>query len=103
MLRDQLTDASIGSAGSKLVATGASITGIGWLTTTTGIAFLGLLVTIFGAAIAWYYKHREDVRLRELRAAELQFMRARTDLMLRRSNRHPAVVEGEITDPGPEA
>lgn len=101
-LREQMTDAAIGSAGSKIVAVGTGMTGIGWLTTTTGIAFLGLLVTIAGAVIAWVYKHREDVRLREIRALEAQLLRARTDAFARRSARHAAVGAGEITDPGPD-
>lgn len=56
------TDLAAISASSKVTGTGALTAILGWATTSTGIAVLGLLVTVLGFAVSLHFQIRRDRR-----------------------------------------
>lgn len=55
-------DLAVISASSKVTGTGAMTAILGWATTSTGIAVLGLLVTVLGFAVSLHFQIRRDRR-----------------------------------------
>lgn len=60
------------SAGSKVTGTGALTALLGWALTSTGIAMLGLIVTVLGFGVTAYFQIRRDRREAEHHKALLE-------------------------------
>jgi hypothetical protein len=71
-MRDQITDAAIGSLASKTTTTGGAAAVAGWLTANTVLGIAGFLVAAAGLLVTWVYKHRDDVRRREIHEFDRQ-------------------------------
>lgn len=56
------TDLAAISASSKVTGTGALTAVLGWAMTSTGVAVLGLLVTVLGFAVSLHFQIRRDRR-----------------------------------------
>ena len=56
------TDLAAISASSKVTGTGALTAVLGWAMTSTGIAVLGLLVTVLSFAVSLHFQIRRDRR-----------------------------------------
>lgn len=52
----------LGAAGTKAIATGASLTSFGWLTSNEFLGLVGAFVAIAGLCITWYYKRKSNAR-----------------------------------------
>lgn len=89
-LREQLTDSAVASIGNKATGVGTAVTAAGWLTLNDIALIGGLLIAILGFVVNWYYRHREDERLRAQHAAEAEWRAMRVQ-HLRQSGRHDTV------------
>lgn len=67
--------ASAASSALKTTVAGAAAGGLGWLTDSKTIAIAGLLVTLAGFLVNWYYRHKEF----RLKQAEFERTRRRDD------------------------
>lgn len=71
--RDHLlstSDSSWSLLGIKTWVTGVATTGVGWVTASNVAAIGGLAIAFVGLLIQWWFKLREDRRLRRLREAQ---------------------------------
>ncbi len=74
MMKNETIEA-LGATGSKTIATGAGLTGFGWLTSNEFLGLVGAVVAVAGLAITWYYKreaNRRQALEHELRVARLR-------------------------------
>ncbi len=60
------TDTLISHAATEVTKAGALTTGLGWLTSNTLIALVGLLMAILGFIVNLYFQHRRDKREAQL-------------------------------------
>ena len=74
-LGEQMTDAAMSSAGSKILVGGVTTTGMGWLSANTVAAVGGLIIAVIGLVVQIVYKAREDRRLAERHALEIERLR----------------------------
>lgn len=56
-------DATLAAAGSKATYAGGAATVGGWLLSSEGAAFCGIVIAALGLAVNFYFKRREDKRL----------------------------------------
>lgn len=70
-----MTDAGLATAGQATTATGATAAVAGWLTASNILGLCGFLVALAGLAVTWHYKAREDRRLSERHALEIERLR----------------------------
>lgn len=85
----EAVEAALASAGPKLTMTGASFSGLGWLTSNEFFGLAGVLIGVIGLLITWHYKRQEH----RLRVLEHEL---RTSLMRRR--RHADTDYGQLED-----
>ncbi len=61
-LKDNSTDATMASIGSKTTTAGASVSIFGWLTSSDAGVVFGVIIGIVGLLINWWFKRRSDQR-----------------------------------------
>lgn len=74
-LSEHMTDAAMSSVGSKIMVGGVTTTGMGWLSANTVAAVGGLIIAAIGLIVQIVYKVREDRRLAERHALEVERLR----------------------------
>lgn len=70
-------DAALAAVGSKSTHAGASVTITGWLLSSEFAVLVGMLLSLAGFLVNWYYRHR--LTSAEIRLREAQEMREREE------------------------
>lgn len=72
-----MTSKTISTIATKATYTGAGATAIGWITSSEGVALIGLLLALLGFIVNLYFKIKQDKREaaeHEVRMAKLEAM-----------------------------
>lgn len=67
-----VTDATLATAGAKVAYGGGSTAVVGWAISSDVAAFLGLLIGFAGLLVNWYYRHKDEIRKQEVHEAKLK-------------------------------
>jgi hypothetical protein len=70
--KEELTDAAISAAASKVTYMGSASVGFGWLTTNEAAIFFGIILGVLGLIVNVVFKVREDRRQEKLFQEELK-------------------------------
>ena len=82
-MKSEAIDLTLAAAGSKVTYGGAAVTGIGWLLSNQFFGLMGLVITLFGVGITWYYKRKANHRMEQEFALRCEEIKLRTELMRR--------------------
>lgn len=84
-MKSEAIDLTLAAAGSKVTYGGAAVTGIGWLLSNQFFSLMGLVFTLFGVGITWYYKRKANHRMEQEFALRREEIKLRMDLMRQNS------------------
>ena len=77
MTHDHITPETISAVATKTTYAGAGTSAIGWITSSEGVAAIGLLLALLGFIVNLYFKIKQDKREaveHEVRMAKLEAM-----------------------------
>lgn len=74
-MQEQATEAAVAAVAHKTMTAGSATAVVGWLTLNNVALLIGILVTLAGFGVNFYYRRKADRRESELHAARLAEIR----------------------------